>query len=68
MSIELRTADGHEVNALCCRSPMDLAASIDAGGLYDVEVILLSDWGKPESEVFEMTASLQLTRFESAKR
>jgi hypothetical protein len=55
------------VNALCCGSPIDLVASIDEGGLYDIEVILRSDWGTPENEAFEMTAWLQNTRFESAK-
>jgi hypothetical protein len=67
MSLELRSADGREVNSMCCGSPIDLLAPIDAVGLYDIEVILLSDWGKPENEVFEMTASLQNTRSESAR-
>jgi hypothetical protein len=67
MSLELRTIEGDEVNALCCRSPMDLTASIDASGLYDIEVILISNWGKPEREAFEMTASLQQARLENAK-
>jgi hypothetical protein len=67
MSLELRTVEGDAVSALCCRSPIDLTASIDAGGLYDIEVILLSDWGKPARETFEMTASLQHARLEDAK-
>jgi hypothetical protein len=59
LRLELRTVEGTEVNAMCCRSPIDLTASIVAGGVYDIEVILLSDWGMSEGETFQMTASLQ---------
>jgi hypothetical protein len=67
LGLELRTVEGAEVNAMCCRSPMDLTASIGAGGVYDIEVILLGDWGRPESEAFQMTASLQHARLENVK-
>jgi hypothetical protein len=57
--LRLTTLGGVELRTICCRSPMDLTAQIDSGGVYEVEVILLTDWGGPERAAFELTASFQ---------
>jgi hypothetical protein len=38
---------------------MDLRANIEAGGMYEIEVILLTDWGSHEQQSFELTALVE---------
>jgi len=59
LGIRLRTDEGGAETARCCRSPMDLRARIDAGGVYEIDVILLTEWGAPDRQSFELTASVQ---------
>jgi hypothetical protein len=38
---------------------MDLRAHIDEGGVYEIDVILLTDWGSQARQSFELTASVR---------
>jgi hypothetical protein len=59
LGLRLRTHEGGAESASCCRSPIDLRARIDAGAVYEIDVILLTEWGAADRQSFELTASVQ---------
>jgi hypothetical protein len=59
LRLKLRTREGAAQSTSCCNSPMDLRANLEAGDVYEIDVILLTEWGSPERQSFELTASVQ---------
>jgi hypothetical protein len=58
LRLDLKSASGATLTTACCASPLELTTRVEAGG-YDLEVILLTQWGEPHTATFEITTWLQ---------
>jgi hypothetical protein len=59
LGLRLRTHEGKRESTSCCHSPLELKGAVDAGGVYEIDVILLTDWGVADRQSFELTATVE---------
>jgi hypothetical protein len=59
LRLDLRSIAGVSLNTACCGSPLELTTALLIDGAYDIEVILLTDWGRHEETTFEITTWVQ---------
>jgi hypothetical protein len=53
------TADGTPIHASCCRSPQSVTLAVESASGYEVQIMLLTAWGRYELQPFELTTSLE---------
>jgi hypothetical protein len=57
--LAVTTADGVPTRASCCRSPQFLRLPVEAASAYELQVLLVTTWGREEHQPFELTTSLE---------
>jgi hypothetical protein len=57
--LAVTTADGVAIRASCCRSPQSLALAVEAASAYELQIMLVTAWGREDHQPFELTTSLE---------
>jgi hypothetical protein len=57
--IAVTTADGVPIETNCCRSPQVLTLPVQAASAYELQIMLMTAWGREEHQRFELTTSLE---------
>jgi hypothetical protein len=57
--LAVTTADGVPIRASCCRSPQSLTLAVEATSAYELQIMLVTEWGREEHQPFEVTTSLE---------
>jgi hypothetical protein len=58
LQLAVITADGVRIRASCCRSPQSLTLAVEAASAYELQIMLVTAWGRDEHQPFEVTSSL----------
>jgi hypothetical protein len=53
------TADGTPIHTSCCRSPQVVTLAVEPASGYEVQIMLVTAWGRYEHQPFELTTSLE---------
>jgi hypothetical protein len=59
LMLALTTSDGLVMGTACCRSPQRLILAVKAASAYELQVMLVTTWGRDEIQRFELTTSLE---------
>jgi hypothetical protein len=57
--LAVTAADGAPLVTTCCRSPQELRLRVDGASAYELQVMLVTAWGREEHQPFELTTSLE---------
>ncbi len=57
--IAVTTADGIPLRTGCCRSPQVLTLAVEPASAYELQIMLVTAWGRDEHQPFELTTALQ---------
>jgi hypothetical protein len=57
--LAVTAADGVPIRASCCRSPQSLTLPVEAASAYELQIMLMTTWGREELQPFEVTTSLE---------
>jgi hypothetical protein len=57
--LAVTTADGTPIHATCCRSPEVVTLGVDPASAYELQIMLVTSWGREEHQPFELTTSLE---------
>ena len=57
--LAVTTADGLPIRASCCRSPQVLRLAVEAASAYELQIMLVTAWGREEHQPFELTTLLE---------
>jgi hypothetical protein len=57
--LAVTTADGVPMRVGCCRSPQSLTLAVEAASAYELQIMLVTTWGREEHQPFELTTSLK---------
>jgi hypothetical protein len=55
--LAITAADGVPIRTGCCRSPQSLTVAVEAGAAYELQIMLVTAWGRDEHQPFELTTS-----------
>lgn len=53
--LAVTNADGTPIHSSCCRSPQLVTLAVEPGSGYELQVLLLTPWGRDERQLFELT-------------
>jgi hypothetical protein len=56
--LAVTTADGVPIRGSCCRSPQVVTLAVEPASAYELQIMLVTAWGRDEHQPFELTTSL----------